>query len=118
MVRQFIEEFKAFFKKGDVILLLLLLITTSFGLLAIASATNYRGTFRYVGIQALAACLGVLAYIVVSSIDIDIFVSNYLWLVGFNSFLLLLLVPFGTDLGSGNKSWLDFPLLPIDIQPA
>ncbi len=118
MVRQFMEEFKAFFKKGDVVLLLLLIITTSFGLLAIASATNYRGTFRYVGIQALAACLGVLAYIVVSSIDIDFFISNFLWLVGFNSFLLLLLVPFGTDLGSGNKSWLDIPLLPIDIQPA
>ena len=117
-MRQFVEEFKAFFRKGDVILLLLLLATTSFGCLAIASATNYRGSIRYVAIQALAAGIGVLAYIVMSSIDVDAFVSNYLWLVGANTFLLLLLVPFGTDLGSGNKSWLDFPLLPIDIQPA
>jgi len=39
-------------------------------------------------------------------------------LMGFNIFLLVLLIPFGTDLGSGNRSWLDFPFLPIDIQPA
>ena len=117
-MRHFFSEFKNFFRKGDVILLILLLTTTAFGCVMIASATNYRGTFRYVAIQALAAGLGVLAYMVMSSIDVENFTSNFVWLVGFNTFLLLLLVPFGTDLGSGNKSWLDFPLLPIDIQPA
>ena len=117
-MRQFFAEFKAFFKKGDVVLLLLLIITTGFGLLAIASATNYRNTFRYVGIQAAAAAIGVLAYMIMSSIDVDLFVSNHMWLVGFNSLLILMLVPFGSDLGSGNKSWLDLPFLPIDIQPA
>ena len=117
-MRQFIAEVKAFFKKGDVVLLLLLLITSAYGLLAIASATNYRGNVRFVTVQALAIAMGVLAYIIMSSLDIELFTSNYMWLVAFNSFLLLLLVPFGTDLGSGNKSWLDIPLLPIDIQPA
>ena len=29
-----------------------------------------------------------------------------------------MLIPFGTDLETGNKSWLDFPFLPVDIQPA
>ena len=117
-MRQFLAEFKAFFKKGDVVLLLLLLITTSFGLLAIASTTNYRGTIRYVVVQAFAAGIGVLAYMIMSSIDVESFTSNHMWLVGANTFLLLLLIPFGTDLGSGNRSWLDIPLLPIDIQPA
>jgi rod shape determining protein RodA len=32
--------------------------------------------------------------------------------------LLLMLIPFGTDNNTGNRSWLDFPLLPINIQPA
>jgi rod shape determining protein RodA len=32
--------------------------------------------------------------------------------------LLLLLIPFGTDLNSGNKSWLDLPLIPFYVQPA
>ena len=33
-------------------------------------------------------------------------------------FLLLLLIPFGTDAGTENRSWLDFPFLPVNIQPA
>ena len=39
-------------------------------------------------------------------------------MVIFSLFLLALLIPFGTDLGSGNKSWLDIPLIPVNIQPA
>ena len=39
-------------------------------------------------------------------------------LVAFNIFLLLLLIPFGTDNNTGNRSWLDFPGLPVMIQPA
>ena len=29
-----------------------------------------------------------------------------------------MLIPFGTDNGTGNRSWLDIPLVPVDIQPA
>jgi rod shape determining protein RodA len=32
--------------------------------------------------------------------------------------LVLLLTPFGTDKNTGNRSWLMFPFLPVDIQPA
>ena len=39
-------------------------------------------------------------------------------MVIFNTFLLLLLIPFGTDNGTGNKSWLDLPLMPMMVQPA
>ena len=28
------------------------------------------------------------------------------------------IIPFGTDNGTGNKSWLDLPLMPVQIQPA
>lgn len=117
-MRQAIQEFKNFFRKGDMILLLLLLITNTFGVIMIASANNHRGNLRYIIIQIAAACLGVLCYMVMSSLDADFFSEHRTALVIFNSFLLLLLIPFGTDLGSGNKSWLDFPFLPIDIQPA
>ena len=41
-MRQFIAEFKAFFRKGDVVLLLLCLLTTAFGCLMIASTTVPR----------------------------------------------------------------------------
>jgi rod shape determining protein RodA len=76
------------------------------------------GPVRYLIIQSLAAALGVLMYVLVSSVDTAFFAEHRYWLVVFNCVLLGMLLPFGTDNGTGNKSWLDFPFLPIDIQPA
>ena len=117
-MRQFLSEFKSFFRKGDVVLLLMLLVTTAFGCLMIASATAHTGSGGYLLKQGLAVVLGVGLYMVVSSIDVDFFSENRLWIVVFNTFLLLLLIPFGTDYGSGNRSWVEIPLLPFAIQPA
>ncbi len=118
-MRRFTSEFKSFLKKGDMVLLLLCLGATAFGCLVIASATNTMSdAYRYVPIQIVATLLGVLLFAVTSSIDADFFSEHRFWLVALNVFLLLLLVPFGTDNGTGNKSWLDLPLVPVDIQPA
>ena len=117
-MRQYFQELKNFFRKGDIVLLLLCLATTVFGLVMIASTNNYRGSIRYVIIQAAAAAIGVLLYIIISSIDVDFMSEHRIALVIFNSFLLLLLIPFGTDLNTGNRSWLQLPLMPVDIQPA
>ena len=117
-MRQFLSEFKNFLRKGDLVLLGLCLAVTPFGVVMISSTTNYRGNLRYIIIQVAAAVLGVLLFMIISSIDVDTFSEHRILLAGFNVFLLLLLVPFGTDLDTGNRSWLDFPFLPIDIQPA
>ena len=117
-MRQYFQELKNFFRKGDIVLLLLCLATTVFGLVMIASTNNYRGSLRYVVIQAAAAMIGVFLYIIISSIDVDFMSEHRIVLVGFNTFLLLLLIPFGTDLNTGNRSWLQLPLMPVDIQPA
>ena len=106
------------FRKGDMLLLLLCLVTTAFGCLVIASATNYTGSMRQVIVQIVAAVLGIIMYMVTSSIDAEFFTEHRTALVIFNVFLLLLLIPFGTDAGSGNRSWLDLPILPVNIQPA
>ena len=99
------------------VLLTLCLILTAFGCLVISSATNVYNTPRYVIIQIVAALMGVFAYAVISSIDVDIFSEHRNALVAMNILLLLLLIPFGVVHG-GNRSWLDFPFLPIEIQPA
>ena len=106
------------FRKGDMILLLLCLVTTAFGCLIVASTTNYTGSLRQLVVQIVAAFLGVLMYMVTSSVDAEFFSEHRTALVIFNTFLLLLLIPFGEDYNSGNKSWLDIPLLPVAIQPA
>ncbi len=117
-MRRFIQEIREFFRKGDMVLLLLCLAATAVGYLAIASATNHTGNLRYIVIQVGATVIGVLLYAIVSSIDADFFAEHRIALVVFNTLLLLMLIPFGTDNNSGNRSWLDIPLVPVDIQPA
>lgn len=106
------------FRKGDMILLLLCLVTTAFGCLIVASTTQYTGSMRQLVVQIVAAGLGVIMYMVTASVDAEFFAEHRTALVIFNTFLLLLLIPFGEDYNSGNKSWLDIPLLPVAIQPA
>lgn len=117
-MRDFIRELKSFFRKGDMVLLILCFATSIFGCLIIASANNYRGFTRFVVIQLAATLLGILFYAVVSSIDAEFFSEHRVIFVGFNVALLLLLIPFGIDNNTGNRSWLHFSFLPFDIQPA
>ena len=116
-MRQVLHEFRNFFRKGDMVLLTLCLVLTAFGCLVISSATNVYNTPRYVIIQIAATVIGVFSYAVISSIDVDIFSEHRNALVVLNILLLLMLIPFGVVHG-GNRSWLDFPFLPIEIQPA
>jgi len=105
-------------RKGDLILLLLCLLATAFGCLIVSSTTGYMGSARHLVVQITAAALGVFLFAVVSSVDAEFWAEHRTALVVFNTFLLLLLIPFGTDNGTGNKSWLDIPLFPVNIQPA
>ena len=120
-MRRYLEELKDFTKKGDMILLILCLIVACIGVVCIASATTaakFEGNFRYIALQLVAIGMGVVAYILISCVDLDM-LSEHRWLrVAFNCELLLMLIPFGDDHGSGNRSWLNIPLLPFNIQPA
>jgi rod shape determining protein RodA len=115
----YVSEVLKFFKKGDLVLLFLCLLTSAFGCLVVASATNHNGTLRYVVIQAVAVVLGVVMFILVSGINTDFIAEHRMALVVFNTVMLfMLLTPFGEDYNSGNRSWLVLPLLPMAIQPA
>lgn len=121
-MRDYLQELRKFFKKGDMVLLILCLATSAFGCLVIASATNaakFGGSTRYIIIQIAATLLGLLCYALMSSVDADFFSEHRTALVIFNvGLLLLLMTPFGTDNNTGNRSWLDIPLIPFNIQPA
>lgn len=117
-MRKFSQELLDFFRKGDMVLLGLCLLATAFGCVVIASTTADMGSVRFVMIQLVAAALGITLYAVISSIDLDFILEHRVILFLFNCFLLFLLLPFGTDNDTGNRSWLDFPFLPINIQPA
>jgi len=120
-MRDWFRELRSFFRKGDMVLLTICLITSAYGCLVIASATNaskFGSSTRYIVIQVAATLLGLLAYAAMSSIDLDFLSEHRTALTVLNVGMLLLLIPFGTDAGTGNRSWLDFPFLPVNIQPA
>ena len=120
-MRAVLKLIKDFFRKGDMVLLLLCLVASTYGCVIMASVTNapkFGGSIRYILIQILATLMGVVAYAIVSSIDVSFFSEHRFWLIVLNIFIILLLIPFGTDNGTGNRSWIDFPFLPIDIQAA
>ena len=120
-MQEFLYELKNFTKKGDMVLLLLCMVTSALGIVCIASATSaakFEGNSRYIILQIAATLMGVLLFAVMSSIDLETMSEYRNVLVAFNVCLLLMLVPFGTDNGSGNRSWLDIPGVPFMIQPA
>ena len=116
-MRKFLQELLDFFRKGDMILLGLCMMTTIIGVVIVASVTNYMGFARFIIIQLVAAVLGILLYAVISSIDLDAIMEYRLFLVIFDCLFLMMLIPFGVSHG-GNRSWLDIPGLPFEIQVA
>lgn len=119
---QITNTLRTFFRKGDVVLLTLCLIASGFGLVLIYSATRYDASLdNNIFKQAMFICMGVVAYIVLSFVDIELFVEKtWKWMFLFNViFILLLLTPWGIGKEqTGNNSWLQFPFLPVTIQPA
>ena len=118
-MNRFLSELKSFPQKCDWVLLLLCFVTSSFGCVVIGSATSaekFGSNFRYIAIQVGATVIGILAFAVISSIDVEVMSEYRYLLVAFNTFLLLLLIPFGTDNNTGNRSWIETPI--INIQPA
>ena len=126
MLSLLFSPIREFFKKGDLILLFLCLASSTFGLALIYSATQYLGEtrwIRFILVQFIAIVLGVVAYILLTFVDFQLFVEKR-WkpLLVFNTgFILLLLTPLGEDYNSGNLNWLVLsriiPKFPMDVQP-
>lgn len=116
-MNKLLQAVKYFFSRADMLLLFLCVATTTFGIVMVGSATQYFGTTRNLMIQIVALVLGILFYALFTMIDIDIIAERREVLFLFNLlFIALLRTPLGTSIG-GNRSWLDIPGLPFNIQP-
>ena len=105
-----------FFRRADMVLFFLCLISAIFGVVVISSATASMNSAKYVIIQIIAMLIGIGLFVVLTVIDIDIIADKWPLLLGIAVVLLLALVPFGVDDGTGNKSWIRF--LGVGIQPS
>lgn len=59
------------------------------------------GRSRFLTVQLAATALGVLCYVLLTSLDLESLAEHKELLFLFNALLLLLLIPFGTDGGHG-----------------
>ncbi len=106
------------FHKGDMILLILCVIATIFGIVMISAVMGEEGSIRNMSIQIGTLVFGVILYLFFTAFDIEILTGQRTLLFVFNFLFIGLLLVFGIEGDSGNKSWLQIPFLPFNIQPA
>lgn len=106
------------FKKGDMILLALCVVASIFGLVMIYAATYLEGNTRMMIIQSGSLVAGALIYLAMTALDIDILAGQRTLLFLFNAVFIAMLLVWGVEGSTGNRSWLHFPFLPFNIQPA
>ncbi len=113
------DSLREFFRKGDLLLLSLCIAASGYGLVLVYSATRYLGGYRNMLVQAAAIVLGILVYILISAVDIELLTErSWKLLLAFNViFVLLTRTPLGLERG-GNRSWIHIPGFPVNIQPA
>lgn len=105
-----------FLKRADMVLFSLCLTCSIFGIVVIHSATLSYNSNRYVLVQTASLCIGIVLFVILTVIDIDIIADQWLLLFGLELLLLLALLIFGTGMDeSGNRAWIRF--LGIGIQP-
>mgnify|MGYP004633299605 CR=1 FL=1 len=115
-IRSVFSAVRNFLKTADMLLLALCCAVSACGLVLIYSATRSYGTNSYFQVQLAAVIIGIGLFILFSIIDIDIIVQKWQLLLGFNVLLLLSLLIWGVEGGTGNKSWLRFGS--IGVQPS
>lgn len=109
---------KKFFSRTDWVLLGLCVAASVFGLIMIASASNHHGATSYVSKQLVALVLGLILYVLISFMDLEILAEHQVFLVIFSVLFLASLYPLGVAGDTGNRSWLQVPGMPFMIQPA
>lgn len=124
IIKKITPYIKDFFRRADIFLLVVCLICACMSVYAVYVATtglaaaNYEGInpTKMVIVQIFSVFLGLGAYVLFTIIDADILGKQWKFLFIVIGLLLVALVLFGQDDGTGNKSWIRFA--GIGIQPS
>lgn len=117
-MRKVFSTIQYFFRNGDSMLLFLCLAASGFGLIMIASASQWQNDGGRILVQLVAIFLGIILFVLFSLLDISVIAERREVLFVFNLILIgLLFTPLAEEV-SGNKSWLNLPIIPFNLQPA
>ena len=108
MLQRLRELITDMLRQTDLVLLGLCSAATLYGILIISSAAHYMpgGSVRFVTVQSIALILGIIIYVMLSSVNIMGLLRHWQWVLAFNiGFILLLLTPLGITINE-NRAWL------------
>lgn len=107
-MRQLLSRFADFIRETDKILLLLCAFATSYGCLAVFSATYYKETYRPVIIQTLCMFAGIFAALVISAVDYEKILKRWylIAILGVVPVILTFFIGIAPE-GTDDKAWLD-----------
>lgn len=117
-MKKVFREIKQYCRHADLALFLLALTCSLLGLAAIYSATLNYGSNRYLIVQGAAILLGIFCYTVASLVDFENLSRFWKIFFALNLLLQLLIIPFGSEGDTGNRSWIRFQSIGLGIQPA
>ena len=82
VLKKLLPLLRDFVRRADMFLFTMSVICAVYGIIVIASATQSyaNGSAQYVIVQTLALGLGVLLFIAMTVIDVDIFAQHWAWL--------------------------------------
>ena len=120
MLRRARDALADLLQQADLLLLGLCCVSTAYGIILIYSATRYRGGNRSVIVQSAALGLGIVAYVLMARVDLELLMAKWKLIAAANVVLiLLLLTPLGIgEEEVGNTAWLRIPGVPVNIGPA
>lgn len=115
---------KDFFQRADIFLLVICILCSIFGITMIEKAVTgmYEGGWnmsvpaKYLAVQIASTILGIIAYVLLTVIDVDLVARQWKLLMLVDLVLLVALVLFGEDDGTGNSAWIRFA--GIGVQPS
>ena len=123
-ISKFKPYIRQFFQRADIFLLVICTVCAIFGILMVDKAVvgmsaggwDMSAPSKYIAVQTFSMFLGIGAFVIFTIIDADILGSQWKLLCVINVLLLVALIIFGQDDGTGNKSWIRFA--GIGIQPS
>ena len=105
-----------FFKTADMLLLALCLVLSAIGMVLIYSATRSYETNSYIYVQLVSIIIGLVLFVILSVVDIDIITQKWPILLAFNILIISALFIWGEEGDTVNRSWFRFGA--IGIQPS
>ena len=115
---------KEFFQRADIFLLFMCILCSIYGVTMIEKAVTgmYEGGWnmsvpsKYLAVQIASIILGIIAFVLFTVIDVDLVARQWKLLMLVDLALLVALVLFGEDDGTGNSAWIRFA--GIGVQPS